>query len=223
MLFLAVTLGFFVENQREHFIEHQREKQFMASLVEDLIGDIAILNHQVKRETIGIDRMDSLIHLLSNKTSLQQTNRLYFLGRVASRHDVFNYNNRTIDQMRNSGGFRLVRKPAISKMIMDYYRQIEFLGMLEGIEKDEEYEFRKAAVKIFDPVVFNEMVSNKDSVMEVTGNPPLLSQDRHLLTDLAGWIQYMKSSVVGLTGKKEELKVFAEDLISSIKNEYHLK
>ena len=26
MLFLAVTLGFFVENQREHLIEHGREK-----------------------------------------------------------------------------------------------------------------------------------------------------------------------------------------------------
>ena len=26
MLFLAVTLGFFVENQREHYIEHKREK-----------------------------------------------------------------------------------------------------------------------------------------------------------------------------------------------------
>ena len=27
MLFLAVTLGFFVENQREHYIEGQREKK----------------------------------------------------------------------------------------------------------------------------------------------------------------------------------------------------
>ena len=36
MLFLAVTLGFFVENQREHMAEHQREKQFMQSMLEDL-------------------------------------------------------------------------------------------------------------------------------------------------------------------------------------------
>ena len=34
MLFLAVTLGFFVENQREHYIEHQREKQFISSLIQ---------------------------------------------------------------------------------------------------------------------------------------------------------------------------------------------
>ncbi len=29
MLFLAVTLGFFVENYREHVIERQREKEFL--------------------------------------------------------------------------------------------------------------------------------------------------------------------------------------------------
>ena len=36
MLFLAITLGFFVENQREHMVEHQRELQYMRSMIEDL-------------------------------------------------------------------------------------------------------------------------------------------------------------------------------------------
>ena len=39
MLFLAVTAGFFVENQREHIVEHRREKEFMVSLVKDLESD----------------------------------------------------------------------------------------------------------------------------------------------------------------------------------------
>ena len=33
MLFLAVTLGFFVENQREHYIENQREKKICRKIV----------------------------------------------------------------------------------------------------------------------------------------------------------------------------------------------
>ena len=33
MLFLAVFCGFLAENQREHYIEHQREKQYMRSLL----------------------------------------------------------------------------------------------------------------------------------------------------------------------------------------------
>ena len=44
MLFLAVTLGFFVENKREHYVEHQREKQYMVSMLEDLKKDTAQIN-----------------------------------------------------------------------------------------------------------------------------------------------------------------------------------
>ncbi|MBK7679895.1 MAG: hypothetical protein IPJ29_10920 [Chitinophagaceae bacterium] len=36
MLFLAVFCGFLAENQREHMIEHQREKKFIRSLCSDL-------------------------------------------------------------------------------------------------------------------------------------------------------------------------------------------
>ena len=43
MLFLAVTAGFLVENQREHYIEHKREKQFISTMVEDLKSDTAQL------------------------------------------------------------------------------------------------------------------------------------------------------------------------------------
>ena len=39
MLFAAVTLGFFAENQREHFVERHREKQFLESLMDDLAKD----------------------------------------------------------------------------------------------------------------------------------------------------------------------------------------
>ena len=38
MLFLAVFCGFLAENQREHMVEHQREKQYMESLLSDLAG-----------------------------------------------------------------------------------------------------------------------------------------------------------------------------------------
>ena len=49
MLFLAVFCGFLAEYQLEHKIEKNREKQFMASMIEDLKADtstISILNQQ---------------------------------------------------------------------------------------------------------------------------------------------------------------------------------
>jgi len=40
MLFLAVTLGFFVENQREHVVERERATQYAKALVRDLEKDL---------------------------------------------------------------------------------------------------------------------------------------------------------------------------------------
>jgi len=223
MLFLAVTLGFFVENQREHMIEHKREKQFMVSLREDLTEDIGILSKQIADGDIDIIQMDSLMFYLNNTISKNQNSRIYFWGRLASRHAIFNYNNRTIDQMRNSGAFRLIQKQQVSNRIMGYYRQIKLLEMLEGIEKEEEHEYRKLAVKVFDPLIFNSMGTIKDSIISPIGNSPLRTSDQALLADLSGWIQYIKSSVQGLTEFKKGLKRSAEDLIQLIRNEYHLK
>jgi hypothetical protein len=48
MLFLAVFCGFLAENQREHMVEHQREKEYMITMLEDLKADIPLLNGTVK-------------------------------------------------------------------------------------------------------------------------------------------------------------------------------
>lgn len=39
MLFLAIILGFFVENQREHYVEHLRARQYASTMLQDLQAD----------------------------------------------------------------------------------------------------------------------------------------------------------------------------------------
>ena len=56
MLFLAVTLGFFVENQREHFIEHKREKEYIRSLVKDIDRRCCECKSSLKGEYSEISR-----------------------------------------------------------------------------------------------------------------------------------------------------------------------
>jgi hypothetical protein len=63
MLFTAVTLGFFAENQREHYIEHLREKQYMQSLYEDLKKDTIELNSLKRVYTKQMKIIDTTINL----------------------------------------------------------------------------------------------------------------------------------------------------------------
>src|SRR4029079_1199146 len=64
MLFLAVTLGFFVENQREHYVEHQREKQYMQSMFEDLVQDTLEIRRISSLNNTHIKYIDTLINTL---------------------------------------------------------------------------------------------------------------------------------------------------------------
>src|SRR6187399_715301 len=48
MLFFAVFCGFLAENQREHYIEHQREKQYMITMLEDLKSDTIQLSDAIR-------------------------------------------------------------------------------------------------------------------------------------------------------------------------------
>src|SRR5512138_2043756 len=60
MLFLAVFAGFLAENQREHYVEHKREKQYMRSMVSDLAADTATINRAIPSREDRISAIDSV-------------------------------------------------------------------------------------------------------------------------------------------------------------------
>src|SRR6187200_1059208 len=77
MLFLAVFCGFLAENQREHFIEHKREKQYAASLLEDLRKDTADLNENIPSWEKYNRRIDTIRMELEKDPSLRNPELLY--------------------------------------------------------------------------------------------------------------------------------------------------
>src|SRR6187431_2799983 len=64
MLFLAVFCGFLAENQREHIVEHRREKEFMVTMLSDIRSDKGMLSNMHRTFTQVILHLDSLVPLL---------------------------------------------------------------------------------------------------------------------------------------------------------------
>src|SRR5215204_2862881 len=77
MLFLAVTLGFFVENQREHYIEHQREKQFIRSLFNDIKSDTVNIVKIIKARTVKEQMLDSLSLMMNGPRPIDFVKQIY--------------------------------------------------------------------------------------------------------------------------------------------------
>ena len=223
MLFLAVFCGFLAEYRLENIIEHQREKQFMTTLIEDLKDDIALADEQIATHKQKISQNDSLIELLTiTNPDIVNRNDLYYFARIGNRTVFFYNNDRTIEQMKYSGGLRLIRKKDVSNQIMRYYRKISELKMIEGYDAEEQSAYKDCAVKIFDPVIFKNM-STTLLVKRIDNTPGLLTTDHAILTEFAGKVQYLNGSRIRQLNMKEDIRKSALSLIELLKKEYHLK
>ena len=222
MIFLAVTMGFFAETIRENISDREREKEFMRSLIKDIRDDVSIINVQQKTHEQKVVLLDSLIDVLNASPLPASTNNLYYYARLATKSDVFPNNTRTIDQMKNAGGFRVIKNDEVANNIMSYYSIIPQIRSWEETEAGEDNEYRKIAVQIFSAVVFNR-INSTNEVIRPGDNPPLRTTDKKLLGDLAGWVHYIKNTRIGLYSHKKRVLENGEKLIELIQKEYHLE
>jgi len=222
MLFLAVTLGFFVENQREHYLEHQRELQYMRSMVEDLKSDTSELTIHIRQRMERDVMVDSLIYWLSPNNIRENGNSIYYLGRVISPPISFFPNDRTIQQLKSSGGLRLIRHMDISNSIMAYDRKMRQSVFELGDEQQVRGEYRLSANKIFNGQIFHQMTITKE-IKRPIGNPTLFSEDKALINEFIMETQYLEKVNQKQETRAQELVNQAGKLIEEIKKQYHLK
>lgn len=224
MLFLAVFCGFLAEYQLEHVIEHQREKQYIQSLVEDLKSDQQVLAQHIEHVQTGISMMDSMIAILNNPAQINNnTGQLYFWVRLAPRLVPLSTNNRTFEQLKNSGNFRLIRNLNVSNKIMTYYELFPRVHLLESINETEFTEYKKTVAKIFYPAILLKMEGSNDEIKRISDNPPLRSTDNELLQELSVFSVYIHGTKKGMLGTDENLKTKGAELIKYLQKEYHLE
>ena len=130
MLFLAVTLGFFVENQREHYIEHQREKTYIRSMIEDLKNDTANFSFVINDFLENESHLEFVLHGFEQGRQNNLENwPQEFVYTVRMGFADFFYTDRTLQQLKNSGGMRLIRNEKASAGIVKYDAEIKDLNL----------------------------------------------------------------------------------------------
>lgn len=119
MLFLAVFCGFLAEYQLEHKIEKDRGRQYLRSFYEDLITDSAHFNSLIQHfeDKMAVFQTmspcyDSLMsdHPPENCFSRITGQTLVFLNMI--------YTDRTIAQLKNAGGLRLLKKEDADSILL---------------------------------------------------------------------------------------------------------
>jgi len=225
MLFLAVFCGFLAEYQLEHKIEKDREKQFMQSLVEDLKSDMVSITSLNQWRDTRLEMSDSLTNALIENRQLQNGSAVYYWGRSISRRGVFFSADGTIQQLKNSGGLRLIRNQSIADKIIAY--DVLYRRILRQQEQEETLltDYRLFASKIFDAAIFIKMTNLKDTIFikRPEGNPQLKENPPTVLNETMNKLNYWATSSTLLLQLLEELKGKAAILIELIQKEYHLE
>jgi len=222
MLFLAVTLGFFVENQREHMVEHQREKQFIRSFVEDLKLDTGSITNNIVLRTNKTRTIDSLILYLNKPNPNQYSQMIYFWARQLTRSNRFISTDRTIKQLKNSGGLRLIKNQEASDNIMAYDEAVDRLYYAQSRQTEEILTVSPLMGKLLNANVLETMIFGEE-IRKPAGNPPLRSVDKDFLLDFIYDVHQLKSSDVFIIAYLKTLKENFAKTIEFLKREYHLK
>jgi len=224
MLFLAVFCGFLAENIREHQIEQAREKQYILSLIADLKENDQVISHELNFQKTRIVMMDSMINMLNNPNQVRgHEGLLYYFARISPRLRTLTVNNRTFEQLKNSGNFRLIRKIETSNRIMAYYESIPLIRQIEELYFGEFDHYKTIASGIFDPAVFISMETKNGEIARTDQNPPLQSYDPNLIKQLSIFAVYMNGSGRGILRVAEELKRKGEIIMDYLQKEYHLQ
>ena len=239
MLFLAVTLGFFVENQREHYIEHKRAGEFAKLLVDDLQVDVAELNRASRVLNKIIAASDSLAPLL-NAPDIKKVpgGKLYYFEywsgwrwRVVSR-------DATLQQLKNSGSLRFLKNEMV-RNILNYEESLKIIYMMQDKYEPDKVENWKLVQKVFDNDYFDELdrikAARKDSsgrnfnmadeevISFFNKNIPLNSYDRSIMFELKNWARHTSASYRIQVGNLETAIQKAHLAIDALKKEYHLE
>ena len=159
MLFLAVFCGFLAENQREHYIENYREKQFMITMVEDLKSDTTQLIRLIGRRKERIRELDTLFKIVSSNSYLQEGGKVYRLYEDPY-WDILRFfpSDRTMQQLKNSGNLRLIRKRNVSDALIRYDVWIRNRKEYEPIQFELAGQVNQYIDKLLDPVIINRSI-----------------------------------------------------------------
>ena len=225
MLFLAVFAGFMAENQREHFVEHQREKQFINSLVRDIETDTARINELLKGRDLRQQRLDSLLYLLNNDSATYHSGNIYYLAVTIPRINLFQLtpSDGTMQQLKNSGGLRLIRSRITLDSLLRYDAAVRSLVRLDEQEQSIVNIQREMAPKIFNGIDLSKFSDAENLPIRLNHNPPLELNYRNSLNEF----NYRIVSVINVNKgyKREARKIFkqAVNLLNVLKTEYNLK
>jgi hypothetical protein len=222
MLFLAVFLGFLAEYQLEHIVENNREEQYIKSFIEDLKADTAKINRILELSVWQQNNFDSLMGTLKSPGFSENPDRAEnYFGSIFGLY-LFNHTDRTLQQLKNAGGLRLIRKQQASDSIMQYDAMVKKVSEQSMDLYNANQGSTRTALQIFDGNSLRNPLINR-SLVPKPGKVKLISNERVKIDELFNQVLNFKVASIIYCDFLRELNKYAARQIIFLKEAYDLQ
>jgi hypothetical protein len=220
MLSLAVFCGFLAEYQLEHIIENQREEKYIKSFIEDLKADTMKINQVLQSSLEQQKGFDSLMGVLKEPGFVNNPAKFEIYAVNLFGPFAFFQTDRTLQQLKNAGGLRLIRKQAASDSIISYDNMVKEVEEQEEDLHDANRDATSLAQQIIDfnsfdsPFINRNLVSRPEKLNLLTTDPAKLGQFFNAVLGFKVTSIIYGILLEGLKGYAERLIIFFEKRIS---------
>ena len=227
MLFLAVFCGFLAENKRETIVERHREKGYIISMIEDLQTDTTNLSLVITGFDEMERRFDSTIVGFNDriKTFSEDWTQKFILSFRGGYPDFYQ-SDRTIQQLKNAGGMRLILSKTAARGIIDYDEDVKDLDLEVTSLSRAQDRYIEEVLKVWS---INKMYADA-GVTSWAKNRSIIVRKNYWITNdplafehLFNRLSEYNEATVRMNKNFNVLKIKAISLIELLKKEYHLE
>lgn len=227
MLFLAITLGFFVENMREHYVENRREKEYAQSLYDDLKIDTFTIQRTYGEKIWIAAKFDSAINIIAANDISHYNEFMYYVSRYLCFNDAFTSQDVTYQQLRSSGNFRYLDDISLYKKIADYYNLYSRYQQLDPYGYIDDRDLSELEPKLFNlseffSIGWNETGNTFYDLKRPVGKMEPVANDEQSLKLLYIKFAVARDKVQSAATYLAWLKAMATELLQELRKEYSI-
>lgn len=213
MLFAAISLGFFAENQRERWGETARGVQYAQRLVEDLDLDSirmeeVMVNYALKEQQIntliplmqeGFDKkpfLDSLFSFFTLPGANSLVTGISFVENLATRDEL------------KSGNMRLIRSDSIVRYLSVYARKEQIFMGNQTRYREKRIELLELMEELYDMprLSLDKLQGKRPEPHLLSRDPKQLRKVANAVAHLQGMLSNMEANVESIAEERKVLK-----------------
>jgi len=221
MLFLAVFCGFLAEYKLEQTIERHREKEFIISMLEDVSTDTTNINKVINYNAERMNYLDSLANACYEfRDHPEQHSRIYVMLRnTLYRPDLVYPTDRTIFQLKNAGGMRLIRKKESANSIIAYDNNGKQVLNQQVYYENYLTFLSESALILID---FRELWAKPRKESGNFSNVRLINKDELAIRKMGNLARIFQGIILQYNNRLQEMKTMAIRMSGMLAKEYRI-